>query len=127
MHTLGYDKYGIVTTDLGWWVGMWMADVVSDSLIGHITDFWMQAPNATDLERFAQNKTTADETEYINSQQAWFKKHSGYSDAQPKSPLALGQAMTDGPVGYAGWILQPMHAVSDGYQFRYLGKSAVVR
>jgi pimeloyl-ACP methyl ester carboxylesterase len=39
MHALGYDKYGIVTTDLGWLVGMWMADIVPDSLIGHMTDF----------------------------------------------------------------------------------------
>ncbi|RFU73195.1 epoxide hydrolase [Trichoderma arundinaceum] len=69
MHALGYDKYGIFTTDLGWWVGMWMAQVVPDSLIGHMTDFWMQAPNSTYLQQFAQNKTTSDEAAYINSYQ----------------------------------------------------------
>ncbi|KAL1857247.1 hypothetical protein Plec18167_004724 [Paecilomyces lecythidis] len=119
MHVLGYDKYGVLSTDLGWWVGMWMADVASESLIGHLTDFWIQEPNATDLERFEQNKTAPDETAYINSRQAWDNKHAGYSDIQSKNPLALGQAMTDSPVGYAGYMWTPLRAGSDGHEYSF--------
>jgi pimeloyl-ACP methyl ester carboxylesterase len=117
MYTLGYEKYGVVSTDLGWWVGLWMADVVPESLIGHFTDFWLQQPSDDDLQRFAANKTTPEETEYIKSIQAWFAGHSGYSEIHSQNPLAVGQAMTDSPVGYAGWIWHLINAVSDGYEY----------
>ena len=119
MHGLGYQQYGVVSTDLGWWVGMWMADVASDSLIGHFSDFFIVQPNVTDLERLAQNKTTAEENAYISSFQSWFGEHSAYSTVQTQSPLAIGQAMSDTPVGFAGWIWHLMHAVSDGYAYSF--------
>jgi hypothetical protein len=68
----------------------------------------------TDLERFARGETSPDETVYITAYLAWMTKHSGYADIQSKAPLALGQAMMDSPVRYAGWILQAVRAVSDG-------------
>ena len=52
MQQLGYAQYGIQTTDLGWWVGMWMMQDHADSLIGHGTDFWFQAPNDTVLAAY---------------------------------------------------------------------------
>lgn len=117
MRALGYAKYGVVTTDLGWWVGMWMTDVVPGSLIGHMTDFWLQSANATDLERFAANETTPEETRYIEAAQAWAAGHNGYSEIQSKNPLALAQALTDSPVGFAGWVWHLVHVASDGYKY----------
>jgi pimeloyl-ACP methyl ester carboxylesterase len=32
MRQLGHDKYGLVTTDLGWLIGMWMVEDVRDSI-----------------------------------------------------------------------------------------------
>ncbi|TVY39520.1 putative epoxide hydrolase [Lachnellula subtilissima] len=119
MHKLGYPKYGVVSTDLGWWVGMWMADAVSSSLIGHFSDFHIAQPNVTDLARQAQNQTTAEENAYIISIQAWFSSHSAYDTIQTQNPLAIGQAMSDTPVGFAGWIWVLMYAISDGYAYSF--------
>jgi hypothetical protein len=53
MQQLGYTQYGIQTTDLGWFVGMWMVQDHTASLIGHGTDFWFQPPNATKQAEYA--------------------------------------------------------------------------
>lgn len=118
MRELGYPRYGVASTDLGWWVGMWMADAASGSLIGHFCDFYVATPNATDVARQARNQTTAEEDAYMASNTAWFGAHSAYSTVQTQNPLSIGQAMSDTPVGFAGWIWVLMYAVSDGYAYR---------
>jgi pimeloyl-ACP methyl ester carboxylesterase len=117
MQTLGYSKYGVVSTDLGWFVGLWMGDAVPDSLVGHFTDFWLQEPTAEDLQRQAANKTSTEENEYITSIQAFFEGHSGYLEVHRQNPLKIGQAMADTPVGFAGWIWHLTNAGVDGYQY----------
>ncbi|KAJ4247455.1 hypothetical protein NW762_013130 [Fusarium torreyae] len=120
MAQLGYDKYGVVSTDLGWWVGMWMVDVVPKGRIaGHFSDFFLVPPNSTDLERYQKNETTEAETKYIASNQAWYNEHTGYQHVQTQQPLSIGQAMADSPVGFAGWIWQLMFSVSDGYHYTF--------
>jgi hypothetical protein len=119
MHQLGYEQYGIVSTDVGWSVAMAMTDVVADSLLGHFTDFFTVPPNANDLERLAQNLTTPEEAAYIISISAFGTEHSGYSSVQAVSPLAIGQALTDSPVGFAGWVWHLMHGISDGYDYSF--------
>ncbi|KAF4952436.1 hypothetical protein FSARC_12631 [Fusarium sarcochroum] len=120
MAQLGYDKYGVVSTDLGWWVGMWMVDAVPKGRIaGHFCDFFLVPPNSTDLERYQKNETTAAETKYIASNQAWYNEHTGYQHVQTQQPLSIGQAMADSPVGFAGWIWQLMFSVSDGYPYTF--------
>ncbi|RYP31086.1 hypothetical protein DL767_005930 [Monosporascus sp. MG133] len=119
MKKLGYDNYGVVSTDLGWWTGLYLADMVPDSIIGHYSDFWLIEPNATDLERLAQNQTTDEETAYINSYQTWFNEHYVHGPVHALAPLAIGQAMTDTPVGFAGWVWHLMHPISDGYPYTY--------
>lgn len=119
MRELGYSKYGVISTDLGWWVGMWMADVVADSLIGHYSDFVLFQANDTDLERYAENKTTEQENLYISTIQAWFNAHSAYSTAHSQAPLLIGQVLTDSPVGFAGWIWHLIRTVSDGYEYTF--------
>uniref|UniRef100_A0A8H7TQA6 Epoxide hydrolase N-terminal domain-containing protein n=1 Tax=Bionectria ochroleuca TaxID=29856 RepID=A0A8H7TQA6_BIOOC len=117
MKTLGYEKYGVASTDVGWMVGMWMTHDVSESLIGHFTDFFLMQPNSTDLERYAQNQTTAEESAFISSITTWFGTRSSYATVHSQAPLAIGQAMSDTPVGFAGWILQLMHPISGAYAY----------
>ncbi|KAI0803677.1 alpha/beta-hydrolase [Xylaria sp. FL0064] len=117
MKGLGYEKYGVICTDLGWWVGISMADQLPDNVIGLFSDFWLLQPNATDLERRAQNQTTEEETLYIDSIVDWTNNHFAYSDTHIQTPLALGQAMADTPVGYAGWIWNLHRLVNDGYEY----------
>lgn len=117
MKQLGYETYGVASTDFGWMIGMWMAHNASDSIIGHFSDFFLMQPNATDLERLENNQTTPEETNFIHSVQSWFAEHSSYSTVHSQAPLAIGQAVADSPVGFAGWMWHLVHAVSDGYAY----------
>ncbi|KAK8096052.1 epoxide hydrolase [Apiospora kogelbergensis] len=113
----GYDKYGIVSTDAGWWVAMFMADDEKHHLVGHFTDFYFAQPTAADTERFSQNQTDRVESEYMAGVLAFNSGFNAYMTIQSQGPLKLGQALNDSPVGYAGWIWHLIHAMSDGYPF----------
>ncbi|CAM1510987.1 Fc.00g085000.m01.CDS01 [Cosmosporella sp. VM-42] len=117
MCKLGYERYGVISTDLGWWTGLNLGAVVPDSIIGHYSDFWLIQPNATDLERLANNKTTEQETRYINSFTETFANLYIHGPAHHLAPLAIGQAMSDTPVGFAGWVWHLLNLVSDGYHY----------
>ncbi len=119
MKQLGYTSYGLVTTDLGWYVGNWMVYDQSDSIRGHISDFAVVPPNATDATRFASNQTTPEETRYINSLQAYSDMNAGYADIQRTRPMSLALAMTDSPVGFTGWVWQLLHFASDGFEYSF--------
>lgn len=119
MQELGYKEYGVVSTDLGWMIAMWMGHTVSDHVKGHFSDFFLVQPNATDLERLENNETSPEEAAYISSVQWFFANHSAYWTVQAQSPLNLGQALSDTPVGFAGWIWHLMFAFSDGYDYSF--------
>ena len=126
MHQLGYPTYGIVTTDLGWFVGSWMAKDVPDSLRGHFMDFALLAPNATDLERFSANQTTPEETAFINSFIAFTANHFAYSAAHEQKPLALGYSMSDSPVGFLAWLWDLAHIAGPDQSFKDLITKALM-
>ncbi|KAH7036017.1 epoxide hydrolase [Microdochium trichocladiopsis] len=117
MKTLGYEKYGVVSTDLGWWVGMFMAGDHAEHLVGHFTDFFSVSPTPADLERYSSNQTDAAENEYIGGLSAFSAGFGAYMTMQSQGPLKLSQALNDSPVGYAGWIWPMIHAISDGYPY----------
>ncbi|RGP79911.1 epoxide hydrolase [Fusarium longipes] len=104
MEQLGYDKYGVVSTDLGWQVALWMAGDAESNIIGHMTDFFPVQPTDQDLERLSRNETTEEETTYILASNAWFSSHSAYSTVHTQKPLAVSLALTDSPVGFLGWM-----------------------
>lgn len=117
MKQLGYDKYGIATTDLGWTVGMWMVHDVQDSIIGHMCDFFMVPPNEDDQARMQAGTLTTEESEYMSGMNTWFSSHSAYSTAHSQKPLALSIALGDSPIGLLGWCWDLIHTVSDGYPY----------
>jgi pimeloyl-ACP methyl ester carboxylesterase len=117
MKKLGYNRYAVAGTDLGHFVGLFMNQLVPDSLIGYYSDFWITAPNATDLERYALNQTTEEETRYIAAYQEWFTYHYAHGPAHSMAPLAISQAMSDTPVGFAGWMFQLAAPLSAGFTY----------
>ena len=117
MKKLGYDRYGLVGTDLGHFISLFMGQIVPESIIGYYTDFWLIQPNATDVERFANNQTTQEETAYMAALQEFTAKHYVLGPAHSMSPLGLSQAFADSPVGYAGWVYQLKNLISDGYPY----------
>jgi hypothetical protein len=126
MYELGYPRYAIQSTDLGWFVAMWMASDSASSVTAHMTDFWFQPPNATDLKRYMRNETTEEENLSIEATRAFQAEDFGYAQVQSTRPLQLALAMTDSPVGWAGWIWQLLVALGDGYDYGYGGPTGVV-
>lgn len=119
MLKLGYERYGIISTDLGWYVGLFQANLYPEAVTGHISDFWVVEPNASDLVRFQSNQTTPEETAWITSAGEWASNHLSYSLVHQGAPLALGQALNDSPVGFVGWMWHLSHGVSNGYPWSF--------
>ncbi|KAI1040791.1 hypothetical protein LB505_012597 [Fusarium chuoi] len=119
MKQLGYSKYGIVSTDLGWQIAMCMVVDIQENIIGHMTDFFPVIPDSDDLSRKARNETTEEENVYLAALNEWFTLHSAYSEVYTQKPLALSLAFTDSPVGFLGWMRDLMNTVSDGYKYSY--------
>jgi hypothetical protein len=75
MQQLGYGRYGIVMTDLGWFTRMWMVSDAEDSIIGHISDFFIEPPVDTDRTRIAEGSGRPDESAYMMSFDNWFTSY----------------------------------------------------
>ncbi|UPL04050.1 hypothetical protein LCI18_014984 [Fusarium solani-melongenae] len=117
MHKLGYDTYGIATTDLGFIVGMWMVQGFRDNIIGHFTDYYFVPLDEADLARQARGETTEEENTYIETFNEWFSKHALYISANTQKPQLISTALTDSPVSWSAWLWDLKHACSDGYPY----------
>lgn len=116
MRTLGYSRYGVMSTDQGWWIGMWMSYLIPDSLIGHYADFVNIAPTPDDLERFSRNETTQEENCFIAAATAFANRHSAYFTVFAQTPRAIGEALGSTPLGLATYLLPSLRKVSGGYE-----------
>lgn len=119
MKQLGYETYGVVSTDLGWVVGMWMVHDVHGGIIGHFCDFWQGRPDESDLTRYKKNETTPEENAVIEAGKVWSSLHSVYSMVHGQKPQALAIALSDSPVGLLGWYWDVNYATSDGYAYSF--------
>lgn len=117
MQKLGYKTYGVIGTDIGYFVSSWIVVDVPESIIGHFLDFMLIQPTEDDLERYANNQTTPEENAYIEVMNEFTTNHFAYSIVQAQKPLALSLAMTDSPVGFAGWVWDLKYVASDGYPY----------
>lgn len=113
MEQLGYESYAVYSTDLGYVVATQMVEQYEERIVNHVTDFYFVPPNATDLQRFAQNQTTEEETRYISSLNAFLNTHSAYSAVHDTYPLSIAYALNDSPVGFVAWIWQIDATVRD--------------
>ncbi|TVY42918.1 putative epoxide hydrolase [Lachnellula occidentalis] len=108
MKQLNYSKYVIQGGDLGGLILRHQAYLYPDSVISCLSNFWVVAPNQSDLERYRDNKTTADETATIQNYEGFTKNSWSYGQIQQQRPLRLGFGLTDSPVGLAMWIYDAM-------------------
>lgn len=113
MQQLGYDRYAIYSTDLGWVAALGLLAQHEARVINHVTDFYFALPNATDTARFAANETTPEETRYITGANAFFSEHGAYSSIHSTLPLSIADALNDSPVGFLAWMYQLVYTVSD--------------
>ncbi|VUC35474.1 unnamed protein product [Clonostachys rosea] len=117
MLQLGYTRYGLVTTDLGWFAGMWMMSEVEENIIGHFTDFVLVTPSNSDMERIENGTATEEEVANAEAGSIWSSKHAAYSTTHAQKPLALAHAIADSPVGLLAWYWDVNYATSDGYLY----------
>lgn len=102
MRQLGYQRWVIYSTDLGFAVGLAQVMGYEANIINHITDFYYAIPNATDFELFAAGQTTPEETAFIASVAAFMQDHTAYSALHSTLPLSIAHALNDSPLDF--WL-----------------------
>lgn len=107
---LGYARFGVQGGDWGAGVVSRVAEQHPDEVAGLHVNLLLTRPgvkpgqegDATEEERAAQ--------EQMNR---WMKEGTGYQWIQGTRPQTLAYALTDSPVGLAGWIVEKFRAWSD--------------
>ncbi|KAL9045820.1 MAG: hypothetical protein Q9214_001208, partial [Letrouitia sp. 1 TL-2023] len=112
MKQLGYNKYVIQAGDWGGIVLRYTAGLHPDNVVSALSNFFVVAPNATDLARFDANQTTPDETAYIKNVQNYGDNNSGYRLLMSESPLQAVIGMTDSPLGNLAFEWTTMKGLS---------------
>ena len=107
MSQLGYDRYVVAGGDFGALTLRHMASDFLESVVSVLSTFYLVYPNATDLQRFANNQTTSMENSNIILTQA-IAQSNGYAAIQSTTPLQLAVGMTDSSIGTAAWIYAVM-------------------
>lgn len=115
MLQLNYTRYVIQGGDFGGVILRFMAADHPSSVVSVLDNFWLISPNATDLSRYQQGLTTADENTTIFSLNTYDTQLSGYRLIQQTLPLQLAVGMTDSPIGFAMWIYTLMFFAVDHY------------
>ncbi|KAK3711060.1 hypothetical protein LTR37_009847 [Vermiconidia calcicola] len=113
MQQLGFERYAVYSTDLGFVVGRSMVAEHGIHIVNHVTDLYLAQANATDLARYSSNETTAEETRYIESNSAFFTNYGAYASLHSTLPLSVAYALNDSPVGFLAWMYQLVYTVSD--------------
>jgi pimeloyl-ACP methyl ester carboxylesterase len=113
MAQLGYDRYILYSTDLGFAVAMSLVVDYKAHIINHISDFYIPFATDADRARMAANLTTSEETTYIRGQDAFLGKHSAYSAIHSTYPLTLAYALNDSPVGFFAWYYHLVETAND--------------
>lgn len=108
MAGLGYTRYGAQGGDWGSAIATAVAQSAPDQVAGiHLNLIMrivaMPAPDSL---------STAEQT-FLKQLAAWSDAEGGYSHIQGTRPQTLGYALTDSPVGLAGWIGEKFRAWSD--------------
>lgn len=112
MLQLNYTSYVIQAGDWGGIVLRYLAGQHPANVVSVLSNFFVVAPNATDIERYYANRTTPDETAYITNVQT-YGNNSGYRLLMGETPLQLVDAMTDSPLGNLAFEWTTMKQLSD--------------
>ena len=109
MAGLGYERYGAQGGDWGAAVTTALAQVAPDNVVGIHQNFiirLMQPPADP-------SAMSAVEQAYLAEVGHWVATEGAYAQIQGTRPQTLGYALTDSPIGLAGWIGEKFRQWSD--------------
>lgn len=98
---LGYDRYGIRSSDLGAGVASSMALAFPDAIIGSHTggtNPYLQQPLPGDLSE--------EEQTFVQNAQNWTFTEMAYAFLHSSKPQTISYALNDSPAGLASWFLE---------------------
>jgi hypothetical protein len=117
MHQLNYSRYVIQGGDFGGHASRYMGAYFPESVVSILPNLFWVLPNTTDLERRAQNKTTAEENMFMASLDASKGLENAYWGIQSLLPQQIGSLLADSPVMNALWSYPGMLLLSPGYSW----------
>ncbi len=117
MQQLDYTQYVVQGGDFGGAILRVMAGDYPSSVVSILSNFWITPPNATDLLRYQQGLTTADENTTIHNFDTFTSQSSGYRIEMETQPLQVAIGMTDSPLGNAMWNYNLMVHAVDHYRW----------
>jgi pimeloyl-ACP methyl ester carboxylesterase len=104
---LGYERYGIRSSDLGAGVAAQMALRFPDAVIGSHT-------GGTNPFLFAvPDDLTEEERAFVKAAQAWGQGEMAYAQEHSTKPQTLAVALNDSPAGLLSWIVEKQRRWSD--------------
>jgi hypothetical protein len=87
-------------------------------LVSILSNLFNVSPNSTDLERFANNQTTPEETALISMlTDPGFSWTAAYWDIEKSVPLQVAISLTDSPVAWLAWQYMGMRMLTPGYEW----------
>jgi pimeloyl-ACP methyl ester carboxylesterase len=112
MHeVLGYQRYAVAGGDIGSRVTRLLALAHPEQVVGmHLTDIGFPGEIAFPPE--VPNPSPAEER-FLGSVGMWFFQEGAYAALQTTKPQTISYALSDSPVGLAGWIVEKFRAWSD--------------
>ena len=119
MQQLNYTQYVIQGGDFGGITLRYQAHLYPDNVVSVLANFWPIPISEKDMARFDANKTTPDETAYIERLTTYSKNLSAYNFVQRTRPLQLAYGMTASPIGFTMWIYDLMKEAIDTRIFNF--------
>jgi microsomal epoxide hydrolase len=112
MHeVLGYQRYVVAGGDIGGRVTRLLALAHPEQVLGiHLTDIGF--PREIAFPPDVPNPSPA-EGRFLGSVGAWYFQEGAYAALQSTKPQTISYALSDSPVGLAGWIIEKFRAWSD--------------
>ena len=108
MSQLGHDRYGTQGGDWGAGISARVAHRDAAHVVGAHLNMVAVAP-----PREQRRPQSPAEEAYLASLREWGREEAGYQKIQGTRPQTLAYALTDSPVGLAGWIVEKWRAWSD--------------
>lgn len=98
--TLGYERYGVRSSDLGAGVSSQLALLAPDSLIG------IHTGGTNPYIGEAPSDLSPAEEQFVQDAQAWMQGEMAYAMLHSTKPQTLAVGLNDSPAGLAAWIVE---------------------